>query len=121
MLVLAIMTSLSFVSCYDSDDDDVSDVQDYYVEFSVKDIGTLTNQEATIMVGNLNAEGYYIDDCTRSEAIHYFDEWARDLSRELNYETYYFETVIAMSLKDERKNTVKQHLLSFSKNGCRLD
>lgn len=122
MVMAVLVSSFSFVSCGDDDDDPViSDIQDYYVEFSVKDKGTLTNQEATIMVGELNAEGYYIDDCSKSEAIHYFDEWARELSRALNEESYNFEATLAMKLMDEQKKAVKQHLLKFSKSGCRLD
>lgn len=121
MVMAVLFTSFSLVSCDDDDDDTISDIQDYYVEFSVKDKGTLTNQEANIMVGELNAEGYFVDDCSKSEAIHYFDEWARELSRELNEDSYNFEATIAMKLMDEQKKAVKQHLLMFSKAGCRLD
>lgn len=120
MVMMVLFSSLALVSC-EPDPDPIDEFNDYYVEFSIKDRGTLTNQEASQMTGELNAMGFYIDDSSRSEAVHYFDEWARELSRDLNKERYDFDCSLYMKLMNEKKNSVAQHTLTFSSNGCRLD
>lgn len=117
VLALVLGSAVSFTSCSDDDDNNKSQaLNDYYIEFSVADRGTLTASEASQIAAGLNTIGLEMNGVTYQEASYSFEHFLEGL---VDTDEYEFELTLTASLKTGKK-TVKTRNIRFSRNGCRL-
>lgn len=116
MLALVLGSAVSFTSCSDDDEKNSQALNDYYIEFSVADRGTLSASAASQIAGELTAAGVHMNGVTYQEASYRFDSALESL---VDTDEYPFELTLKASLKTGNK-TVKSRNIRFSRNGCRL-
>lgn len=117
------MLSLSFTSCSDDDDDKADLLNDYYIEVTVHDKGTMTSAEAASFARTLSDafEEASFEGVKESTAKYHFNKLLSALVDNLNEYGYKFSATFKASLKIENGGTVESKIIKFSKEGCTLE
>lgn len=117
-IALVAMMSVSLTSC-GSDGEDIPDLADYYFQFEVVDRGTLSDAEASQLMGQLNAQTGTLPAYEKAQAIYVFDSLVEDL-RTSFAGVNEFELSFRVKLMT-KQTTVKSKVINIKTIGCTVE
>lgn len=122
-IILMAVMGVGLASCGSDDNDDIggsdSALGDYYFQCEVVDRGTLSDAQASQLMGALNSELPVMEAYTKDQAIYVFDRNVEDLRV-----TYSGANDFELSFRIKlmlKTSTIKSKVVSIKRNGCTVN
>lgn len=116
-IALVAMMSIGFSSCGGDDDDPVIDERgDFYYQFTLVDRGTLSESEATKLIGALTADSPTYTASTKADAIYRYEKEVENLRVGFSGNNS-FEVAFKIELK-VKQTVVKSNVIRIYRSGC---
>jgi hypothetical protein len=115
-IALVAMMSIGFSSCGGDDDPVIDERGDFYYQFTLVDRGTLSESEATKLIGGLTADSPTYTASTKADAIYRYEKEVENLRVGFSGNNS-FEVAFKIELK-VKQTVVKSNVIRIYRSGC---